>query len=334
MLRGTPVAAMPPHSAVRLASINRGRSPGGLRRLAGKAEPFRTVRRRSRFQKLRPLSCVAVPRLMMSLESDLRPVSKSLSWNIPPPNVSASKNEVHVWRVPLDKTLVAEMRPTLSPDECARADRFHFARDRNRFIVARGSLRMILGSYLDRAPAAVSFSYSNYGKPALLDENSAVTSGITFNLSHANELALIAVTCDRQIGVDIEFIRPDFASRRIAERFFSRQEVEVLRGLPAGQQADAFFNCWTRKEAYIKALGEGMSMPLHQFNVSLAPGSAAALLGNLRDPAEVSRWALQDLAPGPGYVAAVAVEGPGWQLECWQTPIAWPAPLALGESIA
>ena len=254
----------------------------------------------------------------MSLEFDLMPVSKPCAWDPPPPDVAAAKNELHIWRVPLDESLATEMRLMLSADECARADRFHFARDRNRFIVARGSLRLILGSYLNRAPAAVDFCYSDYGKPALSAESPVVTNGITFNLSHANELALIAVTRDRQVGVDIEFIRPDFASEKIAERFFSRQEVEVLRRLPAGQQAEAFFNCWTRKEAYIKALGAGMSMPLDQFNVSLAPGSAAALLGNLRDPAEVSRWSLQDLSPSPGYVAAVAVEGHGWQLKCWQ----------------
>src|SRR5688572_6835885 len=167
-------------------------------------------------------------------------MSKHLPWDTAPSNVAASKNEVHVWRVPLDDSLAAEMRPTLSPDECARADRFHFARDRNRFIVARGSLRMILGSYLDLAPVAVSFSYSSYGKPALSEADSALTNGITFNLSHANELALIAVTRDRQIGVDIEFIRPDFASEKIAARFFSPQEVEVLRELLDAQQAEAF----------------------------------------------------------------------------------------------
>ena len=240
-------------------------------------------------------------------------MSKQLQWYVPSSNVAASNSEVHVWRVQLDDALAVEMGSILSPDESARAARFHFGRDRNRFIVARGSLRLLLGSYLDLAPGAVSFCYSSYGKPALSDANS----GITFNLSHANELALIAVTRDRQIGVDIEFIRLDFASEKIAARFFSPQEVEVLRELPEPQHAEAFFTCWTRKEAYIKALGEGMSMPLNQFNVSLAPGSPAALLGNLRNPAEVSRWSLHDLSPAPGYVAALAVEGPSCQLKCW-----------------
>jgi len=229
-----------------------------------------------------------------------------------------ARNEVHVWRVPLDESRAALLRPLLAPDECARADRFHFSRDRHRFIVARGSLRIILGGYLKQEPAQLSFSYSQYGKPALADETDG--SRLSFNLSHANELALIAVTQGRGLGVDIEFIRPEFASEEIAERFFSDHEVAALRALPEKAQSEAFFNCWTRKEAYIKAIGEGMSMPLNQFHVSLEPGSPARLLGNLRDANEVSRWSLQELAPGPGYVAAVAVEGRDWQLRCWQHP--------------
>jgi 4'-phosphopantetheinyl transferase len=240
----------------------------------------------------------------------------SLSWDPPPSNIVAATHEVHVWRVALNESHVAKLRPLLAPDECARTDRFHFARDRNRFIVARGMLRTILGAYLNREPSHLSFSYSPYGKPALADERDA--SELSFNLSHANELALIAVTRGRGVGVDIEYIRPDFASTEIAERFFSGHEVAALRALPEKAQSEAFFNCWTRKEAYIKAIGEGMSMPLDQFHVSLAPGSAAALLGNLRDANEVSRWSLQELAPGPGYVAAIAVEGKDWQLRCWQ----------------
>jgi 4'-phosphopantetheinyl transferase len=220
----------------------------------------------------------------------------------------------------LNEPLAPLLRPLLAPDECARADRFHFARDRNRFIVARGSLRTILGAYLQQEPAQLSFSYSQYGKPALADELAG--NQLTFNLSHANELALIAVTRERGLGVDIEFIRPQFASEEIAERFFSDHEVAALRTLPEPAQSEAFFNCWTRKEAYIKAIGEGMSMPLNQFHVSLKPGSPAELLGNLRDANEVSRWSLQELAPGPGYVAAVAVEGKDWQLRCWQYPLA------------
>src|SRR6266516_1335507 len=248
-----------------------------------------------------------------------RSLDCDLNWNSPPPEVVASEQEVHIWRVALnesrDDSRSIELRCTLSPDECARADRFHFDRDRHHFIAARGSLRTILGAYLKKKPSELSFSYSNYGKPSLFGEPAA--NGLCFNLSHANELALIAVTRNRAIGVDIEFIRPEFASEEIAERFFSRPEVSALRALPADVQNEAFFNCWTRKEAYIKARGEGMSLPLNQFNVSLAPGSDAALLGNLRDAAEVSRWSLRELHPGTGYRAAIAVEGHSWELRCW-----------------
>ena len=240
----------------------------------------------------------------------------SLNWDSPPSKVIASEDEVHVWRVPLDDSRITELRSTLSPDECARADRFHFERDRNHFIVARSSLRTILGAYLKKNPPELSFSCSNYGKPSLFGEPAG--NELRFNLSHANELALIAVTSNRAIGVDIEFIRPEFASEELAERFFSRTEVSALRALPADMQSEAFFNCWTRKEAYIKARGEGMSLPLNQFNVSLTPESDAALLGNQRDAGEVSRWSLRELHPGPGYRAAVAVEGQGWELRCWQ----------------
>jgi len=237
-------------------------------------------------------------------------------WEAPPVKVIASRDEIHVWRIALQEELAPRLRSILSPDECARADRFHFPRDRNRFTVARGSLRTILGRYLKHNPEQLSFSYSQFGKPALVDHPDAHE--LSFNLSHANELALLAVTRARAIGVDIEFIRPEFASAEIAERFFSSHEVAELRALPAATQREAFFNCWTRKEAYIKAIGEGLSMPLNQFHVSLAPGSAAALLGNLRDAAEVTRWSLAELVPGPEYVAAVAVEGVGWGLRCWE----------------
>lgn len=239
------------------------------------------------------------------------------AWSVPPEQVNATPDEVHVWRVGLNESLIGEMRPVLSPDECARADRFHFERDRRRFIVARGSLRTILGAYLKKDPAQLSFSYSPYGKPALVADSE--TTKLSFNLSHAHELALIAVTRERSIGIDVEFIRPEVASQEIAERFFSSHEVAALQALPAEVQSEAFFNCWTRKEAYIKAIGEGMSLPLDQFHVSLVPGSAAELLGNVRDANEVSRWSLRELAPAPGYVAAIAVEGKDWQLRCWDT---------------
>ena len=166
---------------------------------------------------------------------------------------------------------------TLAADEQARAERFHFERDREHFIVARGVLRAILGRYLNRAPERLSFCYGAHGKPALAGEAGA--DAIRFNVSHSHGVALYAVTRGREVGIDLERIRFDLAVLEIAERFFSRREVATLRTLPTEAQRQAFFRCWTRKEAYIKARGEGLSLPLDQFDVSLAPGEPAALLG-------------------------------------------------------
>jgi 4'-phosphopantetheinyl transferase len=124
------------------------------------------------------------------------------------------------------------------------------------------------------------------------------------------------------VGIDLERIRFDLAVLEIAERFFSRRELAMLRALPTELQREAFYRCWTRKEAYIKARGEGLSLPLDQFDVSLAPGEPAAVLGTQHDPSEASRWSLRELTPAPGYFAALAVEGHDWGLTCWQ----WPDP--------
>jgi len=160
------------------------------------------------------------------------------------------------------------------------------------------------------------FSYSPYGKPSLAEEFNV--GALCFNLSHADGLALYAVTCGRQLGVDIERVRADLVDAQVAEQFFSPQEVAALRALSGNIQPQAFFNCWTRKEAYIKARGEGLSLPLDQFDVSLAPGEPAALLRTGGEPREVTRWSLKELSPGGDYVAALAVEGHGWRLRCWQ----------------
>jgi 4'-phosphopantetheinyl transferase len=239
-------------------------------------------------------------------------------WRPPPAERALSSAEVHVWRASLDQAApcVERLQRTLSADELHRAARFHFPRDRRRFIVARGVLRDILGRYLGVHPSALGFRYSAYGKPALADV--ADEEALRFNVSHSHEMALFAVTCGREVGVDIEYLRREIACEEIAEHFFSVRERGSLRALPAEVKHQAFFNCWTRKEAYIKAHGEGLSLPLDQFDVSLAPGEPAALLATRSDPREALRWSLRVLTPGPDYVAAVAVEGQGWNLTCWQ----------------
>jgi len=240
------------------------------------------------------------------------------SWSSPSKNLILGDDEVHVWRAALNikESRVQSLRRTLTADERARAERFHFQKDREHFIVARGLLRAILGRYLDVEPSQLRFSYSPYGKPSLAGEFNA--DALCFNLSHADGLALYAVTRGRQLGIDIERVRAELADEQVAERFFSPREVAVLRALSGNMQPLAFFNCWTRKEAYIKARGEGLSLPLDQFDVSLTPGVTAALLRTNGDPQEASRWRIQELAPGAGYVSALAVKGHHWRLKCWQ----------------
>lgn len=249
--------------------------------------------------------------------------SSASAWSVSPESITLGSDEVHVWRAALNLRLssVETLRQTLADDEQTRAKRFHFDVDRNHFVVARGLLRVLLGRYLEAEPSKLRFCYSQYGKPALVSEFDAKEEqGLRFNVSHSDGLALYAVTRGREIGIDLERLRPNFANERIAEQFFSPGEVAVLRRLPANMQQAAFFNCWTRKEAYIKARGEGLSHPLDQFDVSLIPGEPATLLSTRGDPEEVDRWSLQELAPQRGYVASIAVEGRSWRLKCWEWP--------------
>ena len=242
-------------------------------------------------------------------------------WFSPPERLTLAGNAVHVWRASLDQSpsQVDRFQNTLAGDERSKADRFYFSRDRERFVVARGVLRALLGRYLNRAPESLAFSYSTHGKPALDSESDA--DAIRFNLSHSHGTALYAVTRGREIGVDLEFIRSDLEAEQIAERFFSQREIVTLRTLPLRLRKYAFFLCWTRKEAYIKAIGEGLSMPLDQFDVSLIPGEPAALLSTQPDTDEALRWSLRNLTPDSGYAAALATKGRDWTLSCWQWPL-------------
>jgi 4'-phosphopantetheinyl transferase len=206
----------------------------------------------------------------------------------------------------------------LSQDEVERAGRFHFPRHRNHFIVARGLLRTILASYLDVKPSELRFSYAAKGKPSL--ENFLNRSNLKFNLAHSHERAIYGFTRNREVGIDIEFEREDLADEDVAKRFFSKAEVAALQTLSPEERKTAFFRCWTRKEAYIKARGEGLSMPLNQFDVSLTPGEPAALLRNRTDVNEISRWSMQSLSVDPGYVAALVVEGHNWRIKTFRTP--------------
>jgi 4'-phosphopantetheinyl transferase len=232
-----------------------------------------------------------------------------------PPPLTA--DEVHVWRIALEigAPLLTYLREILADDERVRADRFHFESDRRHFIAGRGALRILLAGYLARRPEEVRFAYSNYGKPRLADSYNR--DHLQFNLTHSHGLALLAVTRQRDIGVDVERLRDiERDGEPLAARFFSPREAAVLRSLPPQLRREAFFHCWTRKEAYIKAHGMGLSLPLDQFDVSLHPDEPAALLATPHDPPQARRWSLHRLHPGEGYVGALAVEGHSWHLWC------------------
>jgi len=212
--------------------------------------------------------------------------------------------EIHVWHAALDRgeTFVGQLELSLSMEEKARADRFHFANDRNRFVVARGLLRELLGGYLHRATEELEFSYGQHGKPAL--SGASASSGLCFNLSHSSGVAVYAIARGRNLGIDVEHIRADAAGDDIAERYFSAREVSDLRMLPTEERVEGFFRCWTRKEAYLKATGMGLQIALGSFAVSLAPGQPAEFLSGV-DP----RWHLAACNPAEGYAAALAYDG-------------------------
>lgn len=238
-------------------------------------------------------------------------------WSFPPADLALSSNDVHVWRVSLDQpaSRVQHLAQILSADERTRAERFYFEHDRKHFIVGRGLLRTLLGRYLGIEPGQLQFCYGSRGKPALAE---TFGGGTCFNLSHSQGLALYAFTCNRQIGIDLEYIRPMAGAEQIVERFFSAREHSMFCSLPQSQKQKAFFQCWTRKEAYIKAIGDGLAKSLDQIEVSLAPGEPARLLSIEGDPQAGDRWFFQELKPASGYVAALAVEGSACRLSCWQ----------------
>jgi 4'-phosphopantetheinyl transferase len=235
------------------------------------------------------------------------------SWDPRPGRLELEGDEVHVWRASLDcdERVLHQFEATLAPDEKARAQRFVFQPDRNSYMAARGILRELLGRYLNRAPSEIEFDYGAQGKPALLSESSERP--VQFNVSHSHGMALFAFAVGRHVGVDVELVRPDFAGEKIAERFFSSQEVMELRRLPADTRDEGFFLCWTRKEAYIKARGEGLQIPLKSFHVSLTPGEPARL-----QAADSSRWCLRPLHVSGRYVGAVVGEGHDWKLRGWE----------------
>lgn len=232
-----------------------------------------------------------------------------IEWKLPPDEMRLAPNEIHLWCADLaaQSFPLETLQTILSEEECGRAQRFRFQKDQRQFIVARSLLRIILGRYLSKNPASLGFHYGAQGKPSLPDERGAPHS-LRFNLAHSEALILYAVSWQQEVGIDVEYIRPETSDETIAEQFFSPAEVAKLRALPSALQSQAFFNCWTRKEAYLKARGEGLSLPLDSFEVSL-DAQAPVSLKVYHAPREGERWQLYHLAPQLQYVGAVAAEG-------------------------
>lgn len=229
-------------------------------------------------------------------------------------------NETHVWRASLAAPAadVEALAGTLSADEQARAQRLCFGRDQRRFVVGRGLLRTILGRYVHVDPAVLRFCYGSNGKPAL----AAMPDGKQwqFNVSHSHGLMLVAVTRRRQIGVDIERVRAVTNMAQIAQRICSPRERAILAACPPNEKHAAFFRCWTGKEAYVKAVGDGLVQPLDQVEVvPAAEGSRIHVHNNERPQPDVC-WSLQALDAAPGYMAALVAQGPPARVRCWQWP--------------
>jgi 4'-phosphopantetheinyl transferase len=216
--------------------------------------------------------------------------------------------DVEIWRIPLcaDRSILEFAETLISKEERERLKRFHFGRDRRRFLVARAAMRQILGAYLKVAPKSLAFEYGIHGKPELAHPHQEV--GCCFNLSHSYELALLAVAQRIRVGVDIEFVDPAYDSEQIAELSFSPTEIRRLHAMPPEQRADAFFSCWTRKEAYAKALAKGLSIRLDTLDVGFGPDTPDCLPDLSDLDQRVSHWKIYDIPCATGYKAALVAE--------------------------
>jgi 4'-phosphopantetheinyl transferase len=248
----------------------------------------------------------------MTAEVPFLPVRAALA---KPPHLESG--EVHLWSAGLEVTPehLEPLASLLSSREQARAERYRFERHRRRYQVTWGLARSLLGRYLADDPQSLHFSFGPKGKPELTDG-----AGLQFNISHSAEQVVVAVSSTWPLGVDVEQVRAMEDAVDIARRFFSPNEVRVFEALEPAQQLEGFFNCWTRKEALIKAVGEGVFVSLDRFDVSLAPGEPARLVALDGQPADPESWHLTHLEPQVAMVGALATpERPdrvqGWALD-------------------
>lgn len=247
-------------------------------------------------------------------------ISYACSWKQPPLHVNLQQNDVHVWFASLDVSVphLSQLASTLNTVERERAKRFYLEQDKARFIAGRGLLRAILGYYSDVEAAELQFSYSSLGKPFLAETYRG--SSIQFNLSHAHGFVLYAITLDRKIGVDLEYIKHIPEADRIVHRFFSHQEKADFHTFNSDEKPTAFFRYWTCKEAYIKACGQGLTHSLDQIEISLAPKKPATVLSIKGEAQATCHWFLQELQPTDDLAAALVVEGSQPLVTCWHIP--------------
>ena len=252
-----------------------------------------------------------------------------MDWPTPATLPALDSGEVHVWRidVALGEADAQGLDTVLNREERERAARFRREGDRLRWTAARGAVRMLLGCYIGLPPDSLAFATGPHGKPRLAGPT-MTHGGFRFNVSRSRDLALCAVARYREVGVDVEAIQPDFATDDIARRFFAPAERVALAALTAEARVAAFFACWTRKEAVLKARGSGLALGLGHFEVSVALDGPATVLAIHDDPAEAARWHLRGLDPGPGYAGALAVEGAAPVVSCWSWPGGLPLPPA------
>jgi 4'-phosphopantetheinyl transferase len=253
-------------------------------------------------------SCMALP--------------EEIAWPLPPVDWLSAwptrQFEVHIWAIPLRASSAAleTLESHLSPSERERAGRFHSRLHRDRFITGRGWLRALLARYLEAEPRDLEFVYGPQGKPSV--QTREKDQGVEFNLAHSDELALLAVTREAAVGIDVERLRPLEEADDLVARFFSERESAAFCRLPREEKLAAFFNLWTRKEAWLKATGEGIAHSLQEVEVSFLPGEAARLLAVPGRIGSATGWTLHDLAPAPGFAGALAIRAPAATLRCWK----------------
>jgi len=239
----------------------------------------------------------------------------AIDWPQPPAAPEFGPADVHIWAAALEGE-PARWTNLLSPAELDRAAAFHFELHRRRFIVGRGLLRSILSRYLGVPPEQVEFAYGSQGKPEL--SGGLAANGLRFNLAHSEDLAIVAITRLGAVGVDLEKIAPLDNIDDLVARFFSARENARFQQLSVEQKAPAFFNLWTRKEAWLKATGEGIAHALNLVEVSFLPGEPARLLSIPEHLSGGAHWSLYELAPAGHFAAALAVAGEGINLQCWR----------------